>query len=174
MKVHKRSTVALLLAVSISACSGSDICPLTASCFALRSTARGLAGSWTEVEAWRGDRLTFMLSARDTSLVGSAAYEDTTSKTGGTGTVSGYVFWQGDVNTPGGVMPAQPVVVLNLAFDDGTTAHFDQGRFSMPDHLQGVLTFSADTEAVSYVTDFARPPYLNPPSPATFEASPGH
>lgn len=52
-------------------------------------------------------------------------------------------------------MPAHAEVVLDLAFDNGLSAHFDQGVLPSHDTLSGVLTFS-DSPYVSYGTSFAR------------------
>ncbi|MGH7689846.1 MAG: hypothetical protein ACREN3_09600 [Gemmatimonadaceae bacterium] len=150
-----RLSVLLLVAASVTACSGSGECPFTATCAELRSAADSTAGSWTEIQTWQGISLQLTLSARDTSLFGSATYR-AIGGPGGTARVAGYVFWQGAVNTPAGfVMPAQPEVVLNFAFDNGTSAHFDQGVLQTPGTLSGVLTFS-DSESNSYGTSFAR------------------
>ena len=151
-----RIALLLLAAASVSACSGTGACAPTATCVALHSTAKAATGSWMETQAWRNVQMQVSLSAFDTRLFGSANYWGT-GLGAGTAKVTGYVFWQDAGNVPSGrVMPAHPVVVLDFAFDDGTSAHFDQGTLSPQGTLSGVLTFSDDA-STSYGTIFIRP-----------------
>lgn len=153
-----RGSLALLLTASLAACSGSRECGYTAPCLALHSTASGVAGSWAEVEAWRGLSMQMTLVARDTTLSGSATYGVTgaSGSTTGRATITGYVFRQDSMPTPAGfMMPAHPVVVLYFAFGDGTSARFDQAVLRGHDTLSGALTFS-DHPYDSYGTSFVR------------------
>lgn len=126
---------------------------------ARRTVANAMAGSWTEIappgfSVPRGIAMKMSLSASDTTLAGSGTY----STTGGSGTakVTGYVFWQDSVLAPtGAIYPAHPVVVLDLALDDGLSAHIDQAVFLQPDTLSGVLAFSDDASH-AYSVSFAR------------------
>ena len=95
------------------------------------------------------------LAARDTTLSGTAAYSMTNAGTG-TASITGFVFWQDSGFVPSGnVMPAHPVVVLNLAFSNGTTARFDQAVLRKQDTLSGALTFSGEPFQ-TYGTTFVR------------------
>ena len=146
--------VLLALATSLAACSGSSECGLTAPC-GTRSTAEAVAGSWAEVQNWKGISMRISLAAMDTTLAGTATYSMTGAGTG-TASISGYVFWQDAAFVPSGnVMPAHPVVVLNLAFSDGTRARFDQALLQKQDTLSGALTFSSEPFN-SYGTTFVR------------------
>ena len=150
-----RISLILLAAASVSACSGSGACAPTATCVALQSTAEAASGSWTETQTWRNISLQLSLSARDTTLAGTGTYTVTGLRTG-TARVTGYVFWEDSGFVPSGhVVPAHAVVVLDFAFDDGTSAHFDQGTLSPQGTLSGVLTFSDDA-STSYGTTFVR------------------
>ncbi len=150
-----RPFVALLVVATFAACSDATPCASTAPCASLRSTARSVAGSWKETQTWQNISLQVSLAAGDTTLSGSGTY-DVIGGAAGTANVTGYVFWQDSAFVPAGfVMPAHPVLVLDFAFDDGTSAHFDQGVLSGPDALGGALTFSDDPSA-SYGTTFAR------------------
>ena len=150
-----RVCILLLLPTSLAACSGSSGCGSTAPCGTVRSAAEAVAGSWTEVETWRGISMRISLAARDTTLSGTAIYSTHTS-TEGTASIAGYVFWQDAANVPSGhVMPAHPVVVLNFAFANGTSAPFDEAVLQGQDTLSGALTFS-DAPFSTYGTSFVR------------------
>ena len=150
-----RPFVVLLVAATFAACSDSTGCASTAPCASLRSTASSVAGSWKETQTWRNISLQVSLAASDTTLAGSATY-DVTGGAAGTANVTGYVFWQDSAFVPSGhVVPAHAVVVLDFAFDNGTSAHFDQGALSGQNALSGALTFSDDASA-SYGTTFVR------------------
>lgn len=99
-----------------------------------------------------GTTLFLSLTASDTTLRGTGNYGDQSRPV----TAVGYVFWQGSVNTPNGVQPAGPRIVLNLTFDDGRTAVFDQGTI-VNGTLSGVLTFT-DSLNHSYGLSFVREP----------------
>jgi hypothetical protein len=95
------------------------------------------------------------LAARDTKLSGTATYS-MTAGAGGTASITGYVFWQDAAFVPSGhVMPAHPVVVLNFALANGTSARFDQAVLQGQDTLSGALTFS-DAPFSTYGTSFVR------------------
>jgi len=149
-----RVCVLLVLATSLAACAGSSECRSTAPC-GTRSTAEAVAGSWTEVETWQGISMRISLAAVDTKLSGTATYSMTGAGTG-TASITGYVFWQDAAAVPSGnVMPAHPVVVLNLAFSNGMTARFDQAVLREKDTLSGALTFSGEPFK-TYGTTFVR------------------
>lgn len=149
-----RVCVLLVLATSFAACSGSSDCFSTAPC-GTRSTAEAVAGSWNEVENWQGISMRISLAARDTTLSGTATYNRTNAGTG-TASITGFVFWQDSGFVPSGnVMPAHPVVVLNLAFSNGMTARFDQAVLRQQDTLSGALTFSGEP-FTTYGTTFVR------------------
>ena len=97
------------------------------------------------------------LAARDTTLVGTVTYS-TPSGVEATASITGYVFWQDAESVPSGhTMPAQSVVVLDFAFANGETVHFDQGTLQARDTLFGVLNFSdAPGRFESYGTLFVR------------------
>ncbi len=107
------------------------------------------------MQTWRGVAIRMSLTARDTTLVGSGSYSDT-SGAGGTAQVTGFVFWQDSGFVPAGyVVPPHPVVVLQFAFGNGKAATFDQGVIDQRNTLSGVLTF-ADDSFTSYGTTFVR------------------
>ncbi len=146
-----RAPILLLLVTSALACSD----PTAVRTETLRSTANSLAASWSEVQTWRGMSIQMSLGAADTTLRGSGTYR-TIGQTGAIPRITGYVVWQDSAFVPsGGVMPAHPEVVLDLAFDKGLAARFDQGVLLGHDTLSGGLTFS-DSTYVSYGTSFAR------------------
>ena len=150
-----RACILLVLATALMACSGSD-CGSTAPC-RTRSAAEAVAGSWTEVETWQGISLRIALTAKDTTLSGTATYSPTEGSVG-TARITGYVFWQNSAVVPSGnVMPAHSVVVLHLAFSNGTSARFDQAVLREQDTLSGALTFSGDP-FTTYGTTFLRVP----------------
>ena len=150
-----RAPIVLPLVLALAACSTSSECGPTAVCVAERSAATSVAGSWKEVETWRGISMQVSLAASDTSLAGSATYTGS-GGTQGTAAVTGYVSWQDAMPVPsGGVMPAHPVVVLLFAFSDGTSARFDQAVLQGQDSLSGALTFS-DQATTAYGTTFTR------------------
>jgi hypothetical protein len=122
---------------------------------AVHSAANTVAGSWREIESWRGLSMQISLAASDTTLAGSAAY----TVSGGaseTANVTGYVFWQDSAAVPSGqMMSAHPVVVLHFAFSDGRSARFDQAVLRGQDTLSGALTFD-DQPSSSYGATFIR------------------
>lgn len=150
-----RFCVLLALASSVAACSGSSGCESTAPCDTARSAAKSVIGSWTEVETWRGISMQILLTARDTTLSGSATYS-MTNAAGGTARITGYVLQQDAAFVPSGVVvPAHPVVVLNLELSNGLTVRFDQAVLPEQNTLTGALTFS-DEPFKSYQTTFRR------------------
>ncbi len=145
------SAVLLLLVGSTAACSD----PTAVQKEDVRSTASALTASWQEIETWRGLSLRMSLAASDTTLRGSGTYA-TTGRTGAIPSITGYTVWRDSAFVPSGhVLPAHAEVVLNLAFDNGLAARFDQGVLLGQDTLSGVLTF-ADSAYTSYGTRFAR------------------
>ena len=150
-----RVCILLLLAAPLAACSGSSECGSTAPCGTVRSAAEAVAGSWTEVETWRGISMRISLAASNTTLSGTATYSMRGS-TEETASITGYVFWQDAAFVPSGqVMPSHPVVVLNFAFANGTSGRFDQAVLQGQDTLSGALTFS-DAPFSTYGTSFVR------------------
>jgi hypothetical protein len=114
-----------------------------------------VAGSWIEIETWRGISIRISLTARDSTLSGTATY-NMTSGAAATASITGYVFWQDAGFVPSGnVMPAHPVVVLNFSLADGRSARFDQAVLQGQDTLSGALTFS-DAPSSTYGTSFVR------------------
>ena len=74
----------------------------------------------------------------------------------GDGQYSGVRILAGRRHVPSGhVMPAHPVVVLNFAFANGTSAPFDEAVLQGQDTLSGALTFS-DAPFSTYGTSFVR------------------
>jgi hypothetical protein len=150
-----RASIALALAVTVAACSNSNACASTAPCIAVQSAANTAAGSWREIESWRGLSIQISLTASDTTLAGLATYA-VSGGTSGTANVTGYVFWQDSAAVPSGqMMPAHPVAVLHLAFSDGSSARFDQAVLRGQDTLSGALTFD-DQPYSSYGATFVR------------------
>ncbi len=148
-----RLSILLLLVGTAAACSD----PTAVRMESLRSSASALTASWGERETWRGLSLQLSLAASDTTLRGSGTYS-TSGRTGAIPDITGYVFWQDSAFVPSGhVMPAHAVVVLDLTFDTGPSARFDQGVLIGHDTLSGVLTF-ADAPYASYGTRFVREP----------------
>lgn len=146
-----RLSVLLLLVTSTAACSD----PAEVRTDTVRSTANAMAASWKEIDTWRGISIQMSLTASDTILQGSGTYS-TTGHAGAIPSITGYVFWQDSAFVPSGhVAPAHPEVELDLAFDNGLSAHFDQGVLINHDTLRGALTFSDSTHK-SYGTSFAR------------------
>ena len=152
-----RLRLVVVAAVALTDCSGSSNCGPTDPkvCSANRSLTSLVAGEWTQAPLANGTALQMRLSAHDTTLFGTGTYSTTGSPVGAV-EISGFVFWRDSFFAPAGVeIPAEPVVVLDFAFDNGTTAHFDQATLTGQDTLTGVLTFSQD-KFHSYGVSFIR------------------
>ena len=54
------------------------------------------------------------------------------------------MFWREAVASPAGLLPAEPITVLDFTFADGVTARFDQAKPVGQDTLEGALTLSSD------------------------------
>lgn len=108
-----------------------------------------------QIEAWHGISMRMSLVATDSTLVGTGTY-NTSTESGGTARITGYVFWQDEAFVPSGnMMPAHPVVVLALTLDNGLSARLDQAVLQGQDTLRGALTFS-DEASATYGTMFVR------------------
>lgn len=151
-----RSHVVIVSLALLAGCSGAVDCASTAPCGIVAAASTSLEGTWTETQAWRDLGIQMTLDAVNGVVRGSGAYTSTTRVTAGTLDVHGLITWQDAMNAPSGsVIPAHASIALDLTFDDGTKARFDQGVLVGNDTLRGVLTFAADS-STSYGTTFVR------------------
>ena len=146
------------LAVMMMDCSAASGCGPTglAHCADDRAAASSLAGTWTQLRPANGVSVRMTLAARDTILTGTGTFI-ATDGTDGTTQVAGFVFWRAAASSPNGIMPAAPIAILNLTFQNGVAARFDQAKLFGRDTLAGVLTFSSNA-SVSYGVEFVRAP----------------
>ena len=149
------------LAVIMVGCSTASNCDATgpAPCVADRAAASALAGSWMQLEPVNGRSVRMTLSARDTILTGTGTFS-ATGGPGGATQIAGFVFWRDALASPAGLLPAEPITVLNFTFADGVTARFDQAKLFGQDTLKGALTYSSN-ESVSYGVSFVRAPGMS-------------
>lgn len=138
-----RLGLAVPLAV-IGSCASDNACGVTdpQECSAVHATATALGGTWKTAQAPSGISLDMSLNASDMALSGAASVRSPSANADAD--VHGRVEWRAAFASPGGPIPAQPVVVLSLSLSTGGMARFDQGTLRA-DTLRGALTFLNDS-----------------------------
>jgi hypothetical protein len=161
MERRMRVVLATVLVGVMVGCSTISNCGITGPAACAADRAAAVAGSWTQLSSANGRSVRMTLSARDTILTGTGAFT-AAGGPGGAVQIDGFVFWRDSVIAPGGMLPAEPITILNFAFADGVTARFDQAKLFGQDTLKGVLTFSSSNRSDSYGVSFVRTTGLLP------------